>query len=109
MLKKTVVGLTEKIKVNDKEAIARIDTGADKNSICLTLASKLKLNPTLKLMSIRSAQGRERRPIVWARLEIKGRKFKTRFNVADRRNMKYDVLIGKNILKRGFIIDPSRK
>jgi|SRR3989338_8870526 len=109
MPKRTIVGLIEEVKINGKQAKAKIDTGADKNSICLTLASKLNLYPSHKLAYVRSSQGKERRPVVWARLEIQGRKFKTRFNVADRRSMKYDVLIGKNILKRRFIIDPSKK
>ncbi len=33
---------------------------------------------------------------------------KVHFSIADRAHMKYKVLIGKNILKKGFLIDPSK-
>jgi hypothetical protein len=29
--------------------------------------------------------------------------------VADRSHLKYKILIGQNILKKGFIIDPQKK
>ena len=37
------------------------------------------------------------------------KEIKTDFTLADRSNMKYSVLIGQNILKQGFLIDPSKE
>ena len=59
---------------------------------------------------MQSARLQQRRPVVWAKLEINGRTFKkVRFTIADRTHLKYKALIGNNILKRGFLVDPSRK
>jgi hypothetical protein len=39
---------------------------------------------------------------------MKGKKIKSSFNVTDRSNVKCPVLIGKNVLKQGFLIDPNK-
>nr|MCK4930109.1 ATP-dependent zinc protease [Nanoarchaeota archaeon] len=110
---RTIVGLIEKIIVrsnsNKKELIARIDTGATKSSIDLTLASKLKLGPVVDSRLIKSAHGTRLRPVVEAEVTIHGRTLRAKFTLADRNHMKYPVLIGQNILKKGFLIDPTRR
>jgi len=106
---KTVLGLIEKIKVNDKTILARIDTGAEYNSISKELAKKLKLGPVVKHIKIRTSNGEERRPVIKAKLKIKKRIINSHFNIADRKKMIYPVLIGRRILRKGFIIDPSKK
>jgi len=112
-MEKTVVGLLEKVKLNghgnNREIIARIDTGATKSSIDLTLASKLKLGPVIESMLIKSAHGTKLRPVIEAEIEICGRKIKEHFTLADRGHMRYQVLVGQNILKQGFLIDPSKE
>lgn len=112
--KKSTIGLTERVTVigpkKEKELTARIDTGADVCSIDLNLAKKLGMNRVEKLKKIKSAHGIKERPVVRASLEIKGRKFnKIRFTLADRKHLRYKALIGKNILRKGFMIDPSKK
>lgn len=106
---KIIVGLVEKIKINNQEFLARIDTGANKNSVCSEIAKKLKLGPVIKTILVKSSNGVKRRPIVKAELELGGKKFTTIFNISDRQKMKYPVLIGQNILKKGFLIDPLKK
>lgn len=110
---RTIVGLIEKVIVrsnsNKKELIARIDTGATKSSIDLTLASKLKLGPVVDSRLIKSAHGTRLRPVVEAEVTIRGRTLRAKFTLADRGHMKYSVLIGQNILKKGFLIDPARR
>lgn len=109
-MEKHIIGLTEKIKINGKPVLARIDTGATTNSICVDLASELKLGPIVKTSTIlSSSNGREVRPVVKASLEIGGRKFNASFNISNRAHMRYRVLIGQKILKKGFLIDPSKK
>jgi hypothetical protein len=110
---KTVVGLTEKIILvgakTRKELVARIDTGATKSSIDSALIAELELGPEIKTALVRSAHGQGRRSVVYERIIIAGRKMRMQFTVADRGRMKYKVLIGQNILKRGFIIDPAKE
>jgi hypothetical protein len=110
---RTIVGLTEKITVrsnsNQKELIARIDSGATKSSIDLTLASELKLGPVVDSRLIKSAHGVKLRPVVRVDVIICGRTLRAKFTLADRNHMTYPVLIGQNVLKKGFLIDPTRR
>jgi len=110
---KTIVGLSHKItiigKKKSKLIVARIDTGATKGSIDSKLASSLKLGPVIKTKLVKSAHGNEIRPVISAEIKIKDKKIKADFTLADRSHLKYSVLIGQNVLKKGFIIDPSKK
>ena len=110
--RKTIIGLTEKVVLigieKEKKIKARIDTGADICSMDKKLAKSLGLKPQKRLKRIKSAHGIKFRPVVRTDIEIKGRKFKNiRFTLADRSHLKYKALIGKNILKKNFLIDPS--
>jgi len=109
-----IVGLTESISFESgngkgKEIAAKIDTGATRSSIDIKLASKLNLGPIIKSKMIKSAHGNKLRPIVEAEIELAGKKVKSEFTLADRTHMKYMVLVGVNILKHGFLVDPSKK
>ncbi|MBI2651218.1 ATP-dependent zinc protease [Candidatus Woesearchaeota archaeon] len=108
---KIIVGLVEKIKVvsnngSKKEVKAKIDTGASKSSIDINLASKLNLGPVIKSKMIKSAHGNKLRPVIEAEIFLAGKKIKSEFTLADRAHMKYDILIGVNILKNGFLVEP---
>ena len=105
---KTVIGLIEKVLVNGHEVEAKVDTGATTSSIDAKLASKLKLGPIVKTSTVRSSHGKRVRVVVEAELQIKDRKIKAHFNITPRRDMKYKVLIGINILKDNFLIDPAK-
>jgi len=113
MFMKSVVGLIEKIEVIGEEkkedVVAKIDTGAHRSSMDIRLASRLKLGPLLKTRIVRSSVGKEVRAVIKARIRIKDKLIKATFNISDRKKMKYDVLIGQNILKMGFLVDPSKK
>ncbi len=113
MAAKTIIGLKEHVtilgKEKQKKVIARVDTGASKCSIDAGLAKSLGLGPVLRERKIKSAHGIATRGIILARIMLAGRTFKVFFTIADRKHMKYPVLIGRNILKRGFIINPARK
>jgi len=107
-----IIGLVEEVQVNgadtDERILARIDTGATKSSIDYKLASKLKLGPVIESRLVRSAHGSKLRPVIEATIIIRGKRLKSKFTLADREHMKYKVLIGQNILRRGFLIDPNR-
>jgi len=109
---KIVVGLTARVvlfgKKGKKEVIARIDTGATKSSIDQKLADELGLGLELRKVLIKSASGSLHRGVVLAEAVIGGELIPAEFTLADRSHMKYKVLIGQNILKRGFLIDPGK-
>ena len=109
---KTIIGLAEKVNIQHhggrKNVIAKVDTGATKSSIDTNLAAELKLGPVIKSKLIKSAHGSKLRPIIEATIELAGKKIKSEFTLADRAHMKYRILIGQNILKDGFLIDPTK-
>jgi len=111
---KIIIGLTEKVLLFgadnlQKEVIAKIDTGASKSSIDKRLAVQLKIGPIIETRFIRSASGSGIRPVVKVKCNIKGQTLNSKFTLADRKNMNYKVLIGQNMLKKGFLIDPSKE
>lgn len=106
-MQKPIIGLIEPVKIKGKEVLAKIDTGADKNSIDSGLAGELKLGPIVKTIRIKSSHGSSIRPVIQAEIQIKNKKIKTTFNVTTRKHMKYKILIGKKILN-GFLIDPEK-
>ena len=108
-MKKTIVGLTEKVKIKDKIIKTKIDTGATTSSIDLRLAAKLKLGPLLTTKKYKNVHGSKSRALIKVPIKIKNRKMNFKFNIMDRKNMKYKLLIGQNILKKNFLIDPSKK
>ena len=110
--KKAIIGLTEKVKVigkkgKSKTLMARIDTGATISSIDAKLAANLHLGPVVRTKLVKSAHGNKTRPVIPVKLKMAGKEIKSEFTIADRKHMKYAVLIGQNILKKGFLIDPS--
>ena len=112
---RTIIGLKESIIVygNDglsKEVLAKIDTGATKSSIDITLASELKMGPIIETKVVKSASGTNLRPVINGEMEIANKKIKSEFTIADRSHMKYAVLIGLDILSGNhFLIDPDKK
>ena len=107
---KVVIGLSENIVVKDakaKKVLAKIDTGATKSSIDTQLAKRLGLGPIIRSKMVKSAHGTTIRPIVKATITIAGKTMAEEFTLADRNHLKFAVLIGQNILRHGFLIDPS--
>ena len=105
-----VIGLVEKVKIEGKEILAKIDTGATRSSIDINLAAELKLGPIIAARDYTNVHGKTTRAVLKAKLEIKGKRFNGIFNIMDRKRLKYRVLLGDSILKKGkFIIDPLKK
>jgi hypothetical protein len=107
-MRKAIIGFEEKIIIAGKKFKARVDTGAQTSSIDNKIAKKYKLGPVIKKTRITSANGHTNRPVIRITAKIGSRKITANFNIADRSRMTFPVLIGRNILKQGFIIDPSR-
>lgn len=107
--KKEIIGVIETVKIKGKKYLARIDTGARRSSICISLLNKLKLGSSSGAIEVRSSTGKTIRPLIKIEFELKGKKILTEFTVINRMHMQYSVLIGRNALKTGFLIDPAKK
>jgi len=102
----------------------KVDTGADVSSlhatehniqdgrvtfICPELSSNRITVPLVTQQTVKSSDGgQEYRPVISLNVKVNGKLMtNVEFNLNDRGNMKFPVLIGKNILiKGGFKIDP---
>ena len=102
---KIIINSVEGVKIKGKSYLARIDTGATKNSICKSVVSELKLGPVVDNVEVKNSHGISVRGVIIVELELAGVKAKTMFNISDRVHMKYPILIGRNLLKKGFLVD----
>jgi hypothetical protein len=100
---------------------ARIDTGATVSSLDarelriegdwveFKLREKygsLKLRlPIVDWHHVKSPSAKQRRPVVEVNLCIGSRKIRTRVNLTDRSMVKYPLILGRSILKEGFVVD----
>jgi hypothetical protein len=113
---KKVVRLVQRVVVagpgGEESVRAKVDTGADRTTVDKVLADRLRLVPTGSKVAVKaSALGKKvERPLVNATVTLAGKSFNIRVGVADRSQMRYAVIIGRDILRSGdFLIDPSRK
>jgi hypothetical protein len=120
---KITIGLVEEIILLPwmVKIPARIDTGAAVSSLDvrgLTVkgqTAEFNLSPKyggsrisvpiVGWQKVRSAESRERRPIVEIDLCVGPKKLRARVNLNDRSQVQYPFLIGRNILKENFVVD----
>lgn len=108
-----IIGIYEAVKILDPQGkqyttIAKVDTGAYRSAICQTLIDKLKLlGEPERLKTVRSALGKEERPIIPLSFILDNKLVQSEVFVADRTEMKYDIIIGRKDLKQ-FLIDPRK-
>ncbi len=102
------IGLVEKIVLVGKKRIkvrALFDTGAQRTSIDKKFAERVGLEERKKIVRVKSTHGKSKRKTAIAKLKIKGKIFKTIVNLTDRENMRYKVLIGRDVIYGNFKID----
>jgi hypothetical protein len=103
---------------------ARIDTGAATSSLdarelkIKDNQAEFKLPPkyggvkiTLPIVGwkvVRSAESKERRPVVEIDLCIGSRQLRTQINLNDRSQVRYPLIIGRNVLIENFTVDCDR-
>jgi len=109
--KRLIIGLVETVILeNKKKYKAKIDTGADSSSIDESILESLPEKKTISHKIIKSALGRVRRPTKMVEIELQGKKFNEKFTISNRKDLKYKILIGQDILKKeGFLIDPLKE
>jgi hypothetical protein len=111
---KTIIGLVEPITLvtgdgGKKTFRAKVDTGASKSSMEISLQKRLGLGPVIKKKLIKSAHGSKMRPVIEAEAVFAGKTLKAQFTLADRKHLSCQILVGQNMLKYGFLIDPRKK
>lgn len=100
---------------------ARVDTGAAMTSLdARNLVVKgnvaefqlperyggLRLSlPVVGWKGVRSAEHRERRPVVELEICLGPKRLKVRANLNDRSLVKYPMILGRNVLSQGFVVD----
>jgi glutathione synthase/RimK-type ligase-like ATP-grasp enzyme len=107
-----VIGINEPIEILDIErnkylTMTKIDTGAYRTTICTSLAEKLGINQVIGSKKVRGALGIEERPIINLSFVLDKRLVNTEAFMADRTEMKYDIIVGRKDLKR-FLVDPAK-
>jgi len=112
MKKKEVIGLIVPIVIKGKKALkvkAKVDTGAEKSSICKSLLMQLGKVKKIGKVKVKNPIASEKRDIVELEVKFKNKIIKSKFTVADRKHMSYNILLGKNTLKQlNVLIDPNK-
>jgi hypothetical protein len=91
--------------------LARIDTGAARTTLDTDLVARAGLGPVMDRVRIRASAADEPqvREVVPAKIIIAGREFDVAVAVTDRKDMRYHMIVGMDILRdSGFLVDPSR-
>lgn len=131
---KKIIGATETVSFPDlgwNEVPARVDTGAATSSIHCSRVKVIEKDgqpqlsfyldvkkgaprqafsvTTFEERTIKNSFGQtEKRYVIKTTIEIAGRKVRTKFSLADRRQMSYPVLLGRKLLKGRFIVDVAQ-
>ena len=61
--------------------------------------------PVIRWREVRSASGLQRRPVVEMRICVGPKVLRTKVNLIDRSRMTYPIIIGRNVLRRGYVVD----
>ncbi|MFB6149844.1 MAG: RimK family alpha-L-glutamate ligase [Halobacteriales archaeon] len=109
-----VLGYTASATVSgmagSEQAMAKADTGARRTSIDVSLAGRVGAGPVVDTATVRSGAsgGKETRPVVELALEVKGDWHEITASVADRSEMRYPILLGRDVLD-AYLLDITRR
>lgn len=100
-----IIGPTAAVEIAGNSYTARIDTGAARSCV----DSRLVIGqPRLhRRRRTKSSIGIQRREYVAIEITLAGEKIITEFSVADRSQMSYPVLIGRDILAGHYLVDST--
>ncbi len=110
-----IVGIIELVTVKGEKGMknvkAKLDTGTDRTCVDYGLAAEVGLGPLVDTIKVRSTSGNNPETHVLAEAEIiiHQQHFSLPVSLEDRSKMKYDVLIGRDLLERSiFLIAPQK-
>ena len=110
-----IVGIIELVTVKGEKGMktvkAKLDTGTDRTCVDYGLAAEVGLGPLVDTIKVRSTSGNNPETHVLAEAEIiiHQQHFSLPVSLGDRSKMKYEVLIGRDLLERSiFLIDPRK-
>jgi hypothetical protein len=125
---KHVIGQTARVEIAEAamEMIARVDTGAATTSVHAEAVSvdgdmvdfelvnrdgtRLPMRmPVARTGTVRNSVGSKSRVFVEMTVSHEGRARRVLVNLSERRNMTYALLLGRNWLKDGYIVDVSHE
>lgn len=113
--KRKIIGIIQEVAVRgprgEIRVRAKVDTGAARTTLDTDLARRLGLGPVLRHVHTRAAAADhpEERDVVSAVLVIAGETFEAHVAVTDRRDMRYHMIVGMDVLRRsGFLISPRK-
>lgn len=102
---------------------ARIDTGATTSSIHCTQIEKIHnqvkckllnkieiIKPISKIAEVKSSNGEKTtRYFIKSDIEIFNKIYEIELSLNDRTNMEFPLLIGRELLKKGFVVDVQKQ
>jgi len=113
--KRVIIGVIEDVTVRGPKGEitvpAKVDTGAERTSLDTDLAAQAGLGPVLRRVRIRAAAAEkpEERDVVRATLVLDGETFEVAAAVTDRKDMRYRIIVGMDVLARsGFLVNPRK-
>jgi len=131
VIRPAIVGWREWVGMPELQrapVLAKIDTGAWSNTLHATdieivessLESRIRFRleedgrwierPLSRWRRIRDTSGHETmRPVIRTTIEIASRDFDVEVCLADRSQLKHRMILGRNFLRLGFIVNPSRQ
>ena len=65
--------------------------------------------PVIRHCDIRSSGFRERRPVVEIELCVGSKRLRVQVNLSNRSHLEYPLILGRNVLSQGFIVDPAQE
>ena len=108
---KKIIGFIEPVVIISKNRetniLAKIDTGAYRSSIDMSIASDLGLR-IVDVRTVKNVAASQTRPLVDIEFVLAGKKIKTKASVADRNHMEFPMIIGRLDIKE-FLVDPTKK
>jgi len=110
-----IVGIIDLVTVKGKKGMktlkAKLDTGTDRTCVDYNLAVEVGLGPLIDTIKVRSNSGTNPETHILAEAEIiiHQQYFILPVSLEDRSRMKYEVLIGRDLLERSdFLINPRK-
>ncbi len=126
-----IIGWREWVRLPDLERYpikAKTDTGAWSNTLHAldieidnnknkqyvkfktTQSGKIITREIARWRKVRDTSGHDTlRPVINTKLEIAGRDHQVEICLQDRSKMKHRIILGRNFLRNGFIVNPSRQ